>query len=150
MLLYQHPYYVDACGRPTEVLHCRAKMMVAQEDGTEREQECGLTIGGTDHNMRDDNIDVGNVGKELFKQTRLEDSSDLDYCGRPPSLERDEMYNSVRALDPISNRSTRIFMHICLLAGISAAGNPEKLRSLFNPNYGAPPPDIQQYFGEVS
>jgi hypothetical protein len=29
-----HPYYVDLCGRPTEVLHCA---------------ECGLEIGGRNH-----------------------------------------------------------------------------------------------------
>ena len=49
VLVYlQHPYYVDACGRPTEILTCKAKMVVKGEDGVDREVDCGLTIGGLD------------------------------------------------------------------------------------------------------
>ena len=39
-LFQGHVYYVDACGRPTEVLHCA---------------ECGAEIGGLDHDLLDTN-----------------------------------------------------------------------------------------------
>jgi len=86
-----HSYYVDACGRPTEVIHC---------------PECGEQIGGMDHELLETN-------------RRLpDDMSPPGYCvGR---IEEEDVVLQLRHLPSIIARALRWCIHGLMLIGITA------------------------------
>lgn len=88
-----HPFYVDLCGRPTVVQKCA---------------ECGVDIGGENHDLLVDNIDLGNVGTDYYQNTVLEDKSDKNYCMRGAAEEAEDRFFSARAMNPTAIRVTRL------------------------------------------
>uniref|UniRef100_A0A7S2DCV1 RZ-type domain-containing protein n=1 Tax=Octactis speculum TaxID=3111310 RepID=A0A7S2DCV1_9STRA len=102
----KHPFYVDLCGRPTVIQTCA---------------ECGAEIGGTDHNLIGDNVDMGDVGTELYQKTVLEDTSERHYCLGPASAEHKDRFKAVRALNPTSYRALQFFLHSIMLTGLGAS-----------------------------
>eukprot|EP00639_Heterosigma_akashiwo_P005498 CAMPEP_0194564126 /NCGR_PEP_ID=MMETSP0292-20121207/3906_1 /TAXON_ID=39354 /ORGANISM="Heterosigma akashiwo, Strain CCMP2393" /LENGTH=217 /DNA_ID=CAMNT_0039413193 /DNA_START=10 /DNA_END=660 /DNA_ORIENTATION=- len=109
-----HPYYVDLCGRPTVVQQCA---------------ECGADIGGTDHNLLETNVDIGNVGTAYNQTTVLEDRSERNYCLRDAATEGADRHYSARALGPAAVQAVRLCLHAALCAGAAAAemGGPGAL-----------------------
>lgn len=151
----RHPYYTDKCGGPTGIFNTFVAEIEIEEIFVFCPLEilqcktCGRDIGGLDHKLLEDNIDIGygtydsegklvqNKGGDLFKTTILEDNSDRNYCLREASDESD-VHASARALDPVTTRSIRLLMHLALLTGGSANRSTwgNLVNPLFNPNYG--------------
>ncbi|MES1913984.1 MAG: hypothetical protein MHM6MM_006124, partial [Cercozoa sp. M6MM] len=100
-----HSYYVDRCGRPTEILRC---------------SECGAKIGGTNHNLLGNNQDVDTnlAGNTNYHQrSAASDQSPKGYA--LPSLQEERQsgnHLSARGLPPVSYRVMRILLHslMCL------------------------------------
>ena len=131
-----HAYYVDACGRPTIVQKCA---------------ECGVDIGGTDHNPLPGQQDIGNVGGEYYKSSVIEDKSDPGYCVRSVKDES-SAFDTVRSLNPTAVRAVRFFMHAALVAG-SAAGDEawgKEVGEMLNDDYCKSDDSVNmaQYFSE--
>ena len=98
-----HAYYVDLCGRPTVVNKCAT---------------CGAKIGGTNHNLLGDNIDIGNVGTAYHQKTIIEDNSEPNYLFRPANDRMEqEILASVRSMPPQSCRLQRLFLHLSFAIG---------------------------------
>ena len=102
-----HPFYVDLCGRPTQINKCA---------------ECGSEIGGTDHNLLSGNQDIGNVGEELYQKTVLADQSEPNYGVRSVDDEEKDQFYSVRTLNPTSHRAIQWILHSAMVVGHAAAG----------------------------
>jgi len=102
-----HPFYVDLCGRPTRIQTC---------------PDCGSQIGGLDHNLLEGNIDIGNVGTDLYQRTTMEDKSEPNYCLRSAEDEAKNKFATVRALNPSSTRGVRLLLHSCCLVAAAAQG----------------------------
>jgi MoxR-like ATPase len=96
-----HAYYVDHCGRPTEINEC---------------VECGVKIGGLDHNLLDGNTDIGDTGNNYYSTTQFEEKSDPNYCLRPAVHER-QLLLSIRDLQPPAVHLLRLLMHAPMIAG---------------------------------
>ncbi|KNC55646.1 uncharacterized protein AMSG_01915 [Thecamonas trahens ATCC 50062] len=129
-----HAYYTDKCGRPTQVLQCA---------------ECGEQIGGESHNLLETNIDLGDVGTELYQKTEFDDQTSPNYCIRAAADEADDRFFSVRALNPVATRVVRLLMHAALVLG-GVAGWPSwraAVRPLFNTTY-CDPDDAVVFFEE--
>ena len=118
-----HAYYVDLCGRPTVVNKCAT---------------CGAKIGGTNHNLLDDNVDIGSVGTGYHLKTQIADNSEPNYLLRPAKdrMEK-EMLASVRNMTPQSCRLQRLFLHLSFaLGGVLNKGDwAGKAISILNPTY---------------
>jgi len=129
-----HPFYVDLCGRPTVIQQCA---------------ECGVDIGGTDHNLLQGNIDIGNVGEALYQTTTLEDHSEKNYCLREAQVEAEDRYYTARMLGPMSIQSLRLIMHAVMVVGV-AAGGPEweeSARTILNQTF-CNPTNMSAFFTE--
>lgn len=90
------------CGRPTQILQCAT---------------CGAEIGGTSHNLLDTNVDLEDVGSELYQKTHFKDTTSRNYCIRDAETEAEDRYFSVRILNPTSVRAVRLVMHAALFLG---------------------------------
>lgn len=131
-----HPFYVDLCGRPTVIQKCA---------------ECGVDIGGENHDLLADNVDLGNVGTEYYKTTVLDDKTDRNYCMRGPAEEAEDRFFSVRELNPTAVRVIRLVMHAAMLAGCAVGGNTwrQQAETLVHRAYANPanlPAFFQQHF----
>ena len=102
-----HPFYVDLCGRPTQINSCA---------------ECGAQIGGLNHDLLSTNEDIGNVGTDYYQSTSVEDKSEPDYCLRPASDEASDRFLTARALNPTSLRAARYLLHSAMVVGGAALG----------------------------
>eukprot|EP00656_Telonema_subtile_P027205 TRINITY_DN2923_c0_g1_i1.p1 TRINITY_DN2923_c0_g1~~TRINITY_DN2923_c0_g1_i1.p1 ORF type:complete len:2755 (-),score=765.54 TRINITY_DN2923_c0_g1_i1:91-8355(-) len=80
-----HKYYVDACGRPTEILKCHA---------------CGAKIGGLDHDLLGDNADVA----------AQNDNSPPGFAPAPSEKDANNV-RPVRKLTPVTMRLLRVIVH---------------------------------------
>jgi len=138
---FGHPFYVDRCGRPTEIREC---------------PKCGSRIGGEDHDLLSDNKDLGNVGTGYYDKTVLEDKSEPLYCVRPAVDEKAQglTLDAPRGLTPSATRVLRLVMHMSMSAGVVLSSHHEKedginfsaneiwthdiMKSLFNSSF--PPP----------
>ena len=127
-----HPFYVDLCGRPTQVNRCA---------------ECGEQIGGLSHDLLSNNQDIGNVGTGYYQTTEMEDNSPSGYSLRGTDSEADK-YFSVRELNPISVRAMRYFLHGSMMLGMCAVGEMEwstQAAALMNPQYVRAGVNIGEY-----
>jgi len=117
-----HPFYVDHCGRPTQVNRCA---------------ECGEQIGGLNHDLLANNEDIGNVGTGYHQRTEMEDNSPVGYSLRDADAESDQ-YHSVRKLSAISLRAMRYFLHGSMMLGMCAMGETAwgtQAAALINPQF---------------
>jgi hypothetical protein len=121
----QHPYYVDLCGRPTVINKC---------------SQCGAQIGGENHDLLGDNVDIGNVGTGYHQKTVVEDASEKNYCLRDAAQEAQDKFYSVRALEPREVRAIRVLMHMCMLAGSVVLGQSWRagMDPVFNRSFSNP------------
>ena len=109
-----HAYYVDACGRPTEVLHCA---------------ECGAEIGGLDHNLLDSNQEEAEA-----------DQSPPLYCLKPAAEEHVEgqpQLLAVRQLSPLAASALRCLLHSALALACEL-GNVDEWLTAVKSNLLAP------------
>ena len=132
-----HPFYVDQCGRPTEVNTC---------------VECGVQIGGEDHDLLSSNVDLGGVGTGYFKKSVLEDKSEKKYCIGSVQQEKEESKGlTARELAPSGIRIIRLFMHTALCFGGCLQKNLNWARdvmNIFNSSYLRPQEGVSQFFKE--
>eukprot|EP00456_Euglypha_rotunda_P071647 TRINITY_DN6423_c0_g1_i11.p1 TRINITY_DN6423_c0_g1~~TRINITY_DN6423_c0_g1_i11.p1 ORF type:complete len:236 (-),score=18.24 TRINITY_DN6423_c0_g1_i11:11-718(-) len=122
-----HSYYVDKCGRPTEVNKCAT---------------CGVEIGGTDHNLLDTNKDLddklqGNTG--YHQKSAALDKSETNYCGRTPEEEKNP-FDVVRGLTPTSTRTLRFLLHSAFVLGSIGGGDrwSKQIGTVINKSYSNP------------
>ena len=110
-------------------------------------KECGAQIGGLEHNLLQDNVDIGAVGEGYYKTTVLEDNSEKDYCLRNALQEAADKFFSCRELDPRSVRCIRILMHLCMLVGCSVLRRPweREMDPIFNRSYCDPGEDVLEF-----
>lgn len=132
-----HPFYVDQCGRPTEVKTC---------------VECGANIGGEDHELLDTNKDLGDAGTGYFKRSVLEDRSEKKYCiGSVEQEIRENKVFSARSLGPTAVRVIRLLMHSALFFGSYIACDDAwelSVRSILNSAYCSPSENMTTFFEE--
>jgi len=106
-----HSYYVDQCGRPTEVLKCWT---------------CGVDIGGMNHNLMvgQTDVDAGNEGNEGYGvATRANDKSPQGYGLAPSSQSGEKNSSPLRSLPPLSALVVKILVHACLVTGSAVGGD---------------------------
>lgn len=122
-----HPFYVDLCGRPTRIQVC---------------PDCGAQIGGEDHNLLEDNVDLGGVGTDLYQSTVLEDKSEKNYCLRSAEEETAaDRFFTARTLTAPAARIIRFVLHSALLSGscsFTGAAWDTEADALFNRTYCNP------------
>ena len=96
-----HSYYVDKCGRPTQILKCIT---------------CGIDIGGLNHNLLKGQTDIDKNlmnNTKYHQKTQINDHSEAFYCLKA-AKDENNAFDTVRSLSAISNRIIRLFMHIIL------------------------------------
>ncbi len=132
-----HSYYVDACGRPTEILKCAT---------------CGVDIGGLSHDLLKTNVDVddsikNNTGYNV--RSAAVDKSEHGYCLREANAENAEgtLSDTVRSMQPVATRTQRFLLHASMLLGCLVAGEEwcglaalKGGKGLFNATYVAMDP----------
>jgi hypothetical protein len=106
-----HAYYVDLCGRPTQINKCAT---------------CGCDIGGLSHNLLDTNKDVD---ASLSDNTSYNQKSAVHDDSKPhyflPAIDNRDNTNgvdgatSVRGIPPSSCRTQRLLLHAALVVGAS-------------------------------
>jgi hypothetical protein len=87
-----------------------------------------------------DNLDLGNVGTDLYKTTILEDKSERGYCLRDAAGETEDPYYSCRMLNPKGVRIIRLMINTVLYAASCALGESwdARAQSVFNRAYYNP------------
>jgi len=123
-----HSYYVDACGRPTEIIKCST---------------CGVDIGGLNHNPLPGQKDVDEKleGNTNYSQaSKLEGKSEPLYILRDSEQESKDPFDVARELTPLSNRAIRFILHCALILGavVNGAQWETLIRPLFNPSFTNP------------
>jgi len=142
-----HAYYVDLCGRPTQINKCAT---------------CGCDIGGLGHNLLDTNKDVD---ESLANDTNYNKKSSVQDNSKPnyflPAVEVGDEGNSgagdvsttVRGIPASSCRTQRLLLHAALVAGATFGGqswknsvlrfagsvisDPEQLQPFFRAHYSS-------------
>lgn len=105
-----HPFFVDACGRPTEIIKCNV---------------CNVQIGGLNHNADFGIKDVfGDLGGGYFQRTNVVDNSPMGYCLKvPPAPSAEQnLLEPARGMSPLHDRVLRFLMHGSLLLGALGGG----------------------------
>eukprot|EP00750_Incisomonas_marina_P010789 INCI16307.8.p1 GENE.INCI16307.8~~INCI16307.8.p1 ORF type:complete len:4556 (+),score=887.02 INCI16307.8:48-13670(+) len=111
-----HAYYVDLCGRPTQINKCAT---------------CGCDIGGLSHNLLDTNQDIDEslVGDTNYnKKSTVRDNSKPNYflpavgVGGEGSANAADVTASVRGTPPSSCRAQRLLLHATLMVGTTFGG----------------------------
>jgi hypothetical protein len=105
-----HAYYVDACGRPTQILKCST---------------CGVDIGGESHNLLSSNKDLDDklTGNTNYSQhSTLNDNSPAGYC-MADAAQEGKLPDIVRAQTPGQNRAIRFVFHAGLVLSAIAANS---------------------------